>query len=151
MFQHEKGQGVIEENEVYSNTLAGVWVTTGSTPVLRKNRIHSGKQVRLPVPVGGSRRRSEVRSTPFTGLLVSSRLACISMTTDTACWKTTTSTTTCTLGFRSGKDELPKSAAALSPLLQPLAILFQDRQQPKDPPQQDLGGPERRHSGLQLR
>lgn len=37
---------MIEENEVYSNTLAGVWVTTGSTPVLRKNRIHSGKQVR---------------------------------------------------------------------------------------------------------
>lgn len=45
--QHEKGQGVIEENEVYSNTLAGVWVTTGSTPVLRRNRIHSGKQVTL--------------------------------------------------------------------------------------------------------
>jgi parallel beta-helix repeat protein len=44
--QHEKGQGVIEENEVYSNTLAGVWVTTGSTPVLRRNRIHSGKQVK---------------------------------------------------------------------------------------------------------
>lgn len=43
--QHEKGQGLIEENEVYSNTLAGVWITTGSTPVLRKNRIHSGKQV----------------------------------------------------------------------------------------------------------
>lgn len=43
--KHEKGQGVIEENEVYSNTLAGVWVTTGSTPVLRRNRIHSGKQV----------------------------------------------------------------------------------------------------------
>lgn len=48
MSQHEKGQGVIEENEVYSNTLAGVWVTTGSTPVLRKNRIHSGKQVKGP-------------------------------------------------------------------------------------------------------
>lgn len=47
IMQHEKGQGVIEENEVYSNTLAGVWVTTGSTPVLRRNRIHSGKQVRL--------------------------------------------------------------------------------------------------------
>ena len=36
---------MIEENEVYSNTLAGVWITTGSTPVLRKNRIHNGKQV----------------------------------------------------------------------------------------------------------
>lgn len=63
---HEKGQGLIEENEVntkiekfmgvhiymqticfqvYANTLAGVWITTGSMPVLRRNRIHSGKQV----------------------------------------------------------------------------------------------------------
>lgn len=31
--------------KVYANTLAGVWITTGSTPVLRRNRIHSGKQV----------------------------------------------------------------------------------------------------------
>lgn len=45
IYVHEKGQGLIEENEVYSNTLAGVWITTGSTPVLRRNRIHSGKQV----------------------------------------------------------------------------------------------------------
>lgn len=42
---HEKGKGLIEDNEVYANTLAGIWVTTGSTPILRKNRIHSGKQV----------------------------------------------------------------------------------------------------------
>lgn len=48
---------MIEENEVYSNTLAGVWVTTGSTPVLRKNRIHSGKQVsaRCLPPAGGGK------------------------------------------------------------------------------------------------
>ena len=39
----------MEENEVYSNTLAGVWVTTGSTPILRRNRIHSGKQVTFNV------------------------------------------------------------------------------------------------------
>jgi len=44
--QHEKGQGLIEFNEVYANALAGIWVTTGSTPMLRHNRIHSGKQVR---------------------------------------------------------------------------------------------------------
>lgn len=47
IYVHEKGQGLIEENEVYANTLAGVWITTGSTPVLRRNRIHSGKQVSL--------------------------------------------------------------------------------------------------------
>ena len=63
--QHEKGQGVIEENEVYSNTLAGVWVTTGSTPVLRRNRIHSGKQVRgEPVGTRSTTRRHWVHS-PF--------------------------------------------------------------------------------------
>jgi len=37
---------LIEFNEVYANALAGIWVTTGSTPMLRHNRIHSGKQVR---------------------------------------------------------------------------------------------------------
>jgi hypothetical protein len=29
LIQHEGGQGLIEENEIYSNTLAGVWITTG--------------------------------------------------------------------------------------------------------------------------
>jgi len=47
---------VIEENEVYSNTLAGVWVTTGSTPVLRRNRIHSGKQVSFALWLQGGYR-----------------------------------------------------------------------------------------------
>jgi len=39
--------GLIEDNEINNNTLAGVWITTGSTPTLRNNRIHSGKQVQL--------------------------------------------------------------------------------------------------------
>ena len=46
IYVHERGQGLVEENEVFSNKLAGVWITTGSAPVLRRNRIHSGKQVR---------------------------------------------------------------------------------------------------------
>lgn len=29
IYVHEKGQGLIECNEVYANTLAGVWITTG--------------------------------------------------------------------------------------------------------------------------
>lgn len=48
---------MIEENEVYSNTLAGVWVTTGSTPVLRRNRIHSGKQVSFALWLQGGHRK----------------------------------------------------------------------------------------------
>ena len=30
IYVHEKGQGLIENNEVYANTLAGVWITTGN-------------------------------------------------------------------------------------------------------------------------
>ena len=43
--QHDNGRGIIEGNEIHSNALAGVWITTGSQPTLRRNRIHSGKQV----------------------------------------------------------------------------------------------------------
>lgn len=43
--QHERGTGLIENNEIYGNSLAGVWITTESNPTLRGNRIHSGKQV----------------------------------------------------------------------------------------------------------
>ena len=43
--QHDGGRGLVEGNEIHSNALAGVWITTGSQPVLRLNRIHSGKQV----------------------------------------------------------------------------------------------------------
>lgn len=51
---------MIEENEVYSNTLAGVWVTTGSTPVLRRNRIHSGKQVSFTSHVRRGAKKNKV-------------------------------------------------------------------------------------------
>ena len=27
--QHEEGMGLIEDNEINNNTLAGVWITTG--------------------------------------------------------------------------------------------------------------------------
>jgi len=29
LLQHDGGLGLIEANEIYNNTLAGVWVTTG--------------------------------------------------------------------------------------------------------------------------
>ncbi|KAF5277636.1 hypothetical protein FQA39_LY06129 [Lamprigera yunnana] len=43
IYVHETGQRLIEENEVYANTLAGVWINTDFTPVLQRNRIHSVK------------------------------------------------------------------------------------------------------------
>ncbi|KOB71119.1 F-box only protein 11, partial [Operophtera brumata] len=60
IYVHEKGQGLIEENEVYANTLAGVWITTGSTPirtgsnpVIRGNKIWGGQNGGVLVYNGG--------------------------------------------------------------------------------------------------
>ncbi len=42
---YENGQGVIEDNEIYGNTLSGVDIKEGGNPTLRRNKIHDGKKV----------------------------------------------------------------------------------------------------------
>lgn len=39
-----KGRGQFLENKIFSNTYAGVWITSESNPTLRDNEIHSGLQ-----------------------------------------------------------------------------------------------------------
>ena len=36
------GRGVLENNNIHSNTLAGVQIRTGSNPIIRNNEIHHG-------------------------------------------------------------------------------------------------------------
>ena len=36
------GRGVLENNKIYGNTLAGVQIRTGSDPIIRNNEIHHG-------------------------------------------------------------------------------------------------------------
>lgn len=35
---------MLEENDIYGNALAGVWIKTDSNPVLRRNKIYNGKE-----------------------------------------------------------------------------------------------------------
>ena len=37
------GRGLIENNEIYGNALAGIQIRSNSNPIVRKNRIHHGK------------------------------------------------------------------------------------------------------------
>ena len=60
-WQHDSGRGLVEGNEIHSNALAGVWITTGSQPILRQNRIHSGKQVSRCLRGRGRRERERGR------------------------------------------------------------------------------------------
>ena len=38
------GLGLLEENEIFDNAMAGVWIKTESNPVLRRNKIHDGRE-----------------------------------------------------------------------------------------------------------
>ena len=38
------GLGLLEDNEIYGNTLSGVWIKTDANPVLRRNKIYDGKE-----------------------------------------------------------------------------------------------------------
>jgi len=39
---HCTGLGLLEYNEIYGNTLSGVWIKTDADPVLRSNKIYDG-------------------------------------------------------------------------------------------------------------
>ena len=39
-----QGLGLLEENEIFDNAMAGVWIKTESNPVLRRNKIHDSRE-----------------------------------------------------------------------------------------------------------
>ena len=41
---YNSGEGVLEDNDIYGNALAGVWIKTDSNPTLRRNKIYNGKE-----------------------------------------------------------------------------------------------------------
>ena len=71
-FQHDNGRGIIEGNEIHSNALAGVWITTASQPILRRNRIHSGKQVGIYFydNGGGVLEENDIYNHSFSGIQI---------------------------------------------------------------------------------
>ena len=38
------GLGLLEDNDIYGNTLSGVWIKTDANPVLKRNKIYDGKE-----------------------------------------------------------------------------------------------------------
>lgn len=47
------GRGLIENNDIYGNALAGIQIRSGSNPIVRKNRIHHGKHGGIYIHEGG--------------------------------------------------------------------------------------------------
>jgi parallel beta-helix repeat protein len=40
---YNSGLGLIENNEIFDNAMAGVWIKTDSNPILRQNKIYDGR------------------------------------------------------------------------------------------------------------
>ena len=40
---HQILLGIIEENDIFENAMAGIWVKLNSDPIVRNNKIHSGQ------------------------------------------------------------------------------------------------------------
>ena len=47
------GFGLLENNEIFDNAMAGVWIKTESNPVLRRNKIHDGREGGVCIFNGG--------------------------------------------------------------------------------------------------
>lgn len=50
---YNSGLGMIENNEIFDNAMAGVWIKTDSNPVLRHNKIHDGRDGGICIFNGG--------------------------------------------------------------------------------------------------
>ena len=47
------GLGIIHENEIFDNAMAGVWIKTDSIPVLKHNKIYDGRDGGICIFNGG--------------------------------------------------------------------------------------------------
>ena len=52
------GLGFIEDNEIFDNAMAGVWIKTDSNPTLRRNKIHDGRDGGICIFNGGRGKKS---------------------------------------------------------------------------------------------
>lgn len=47
------GLGVLEQNEIFDNAMAGVWIKTDSNPTLKRNKIYDGRDGGICIFNGG--------------------------------------------------------------------------------------------------
>ena len=50
------GLGLLEQNEIFDNAMAGVWIKTDSNPTLRRNKIFDGREAGICIFNGGKGR-----------------------------------------------------------------------------------------------
>ena len=50
---YNSGLGLIENNEIFDNAMAGVWIKTDSNPILRQNKIYDGRDGGICIFNGG--------------------------------------------------------------------------------------------------
>lgn len=64
---------MLENNEIFDNAMAGVWIKTESNPVLRRNKIHDGREGGVCIFNGGKGllENNDIFRNTLTGVLIS--------------------------------------------------------------------------------
>ncbi|WAR19120.1 FBX11-like protein [Mya arenaria] len=72
---YNSGLGMIENNEIFDNAMAGVWIKTDSNPVLRHNKIHDGRDGGICIFNGGKGilEENDIFRNAQAGLLISTQ------------------------------------------------------------------------------
>lgn len=50
---YNSGLGLLEQNEIFDNAMAGVWIKTDSNPTLKRNKIFDGRDGGICIFNGG--------------------------------------------------------------------------------------------------
>lgn len=55
---YNSGLGLLEQNEIFDNAMAGVWIKTDSNPTLKRNKIFDGRDGGICIFNGGKGKKS---------------------------------------------------------------------------------------------
>lgn len=75
MLIYNGGLGILEDNEIFDNAMAGVWIKTESNPILRRNKIHDGHEGGVCIFNNGKGllEDNDIFRNALTGVLISSQ------------------------------------------------------------------------------
>lgn len=70
MLVYNGGLGLLEQNEIFDNAMAGVWIKTDSNPTLKRNKIYDGRDGGICIFNGGKGLRNFNFILLITGCLI---------------------------------------------------------------------------------
>lgn len=66
---YNSGLGLLEQNEIFDNAMAGVWIKTDSNPTLKRNKIFDGRDGGICIFNGGKGKKKKKKKSTRAGYI----------------------------------------------------------------------------------